>query len=56
VFTNEFLKDAKLVTDLFWPKLTESEAYKWLSTTPLKSFGGGMDKAVPDKISFFGIE
>jgi hypothetical protein len=56
VFTEEFFKDAKLVTGPFWPKLSQSEAYKWISITPLKSFGGGLDEAVPVNESFLGIE
>jgi hypothetical protein len=56
VFSQDLFTDARLVTGQFWPLVGTSEAYKWLSITPLKSFGGGMDEAVPEYVSFLGIE
>jgi hypothetical protein len=56
VFNEELFSDAKLITGPFWPVMSKSEVYKWLSSTPLKSFGGGLDDAVPDYVSFMAID
>ncbi len=51
IFTPDFFKESKEVNTPFWSVLSNSEAYRWLSPTPLKVFGGGRDEAVPDYVA-----
>jgi len=56
VFHQDFFNDARLVTGPFWSLVAQSEAYRWLSTTPIQIFGGGMDEAVPTSEAFIAVE
>jgi len=51
LFTQDLFTESKAANGPFWSILSTSEAYRWLSPTPLKVFGGGMDEAVPDYIA-----
>jgi pimeloyl-ACP methyl ester carboxylesterase len=55
VFTEEFIRDAKANSSSFWRILNNSEAYRWLSPTPLRAYGGGKDEAVPDYIATLAV-
>lgn len=51
VFTQDLFTESKAAVTPFWSILSTYEAYRWLSPTPLKIFGGGRDEAVPDYIA-----
>lgn len=55
VFTPKFIADAKANSSDFWRVMSNSEAYRWLSPTPLQAFGGGKDEAVPDYIATLAV-
>jgi hypothetical protein len=48
VFTAEFFQDARNPNTEFWNILERSEAYRWLSPTPLRAYYGLLDEAVPE--------
>jgi dienelactone hydrolase len=54
-FTETFLNDAKSADAPFWKLLSDSEAYRWFSHTPLMAFYGMRDEAVPDYIASLAI-
>lgn len=51
LFTKELFDDSKASVGPFWSILAGSEAYRWLSPTPLQVYGGGQDEAVPDYVA-----
>lgn len=56
VFTTDFYQDAKSVNTPFWQILASSEAYRWLSPTPLRAYYGLQDEAVPEYISTLAVD
>jgi hypothetical protein len=58
---NEFLKadfveDMKMGRGKVFKILHESEAYRWVSSTPLRAYYGMQDEAVPDYIARLAVE
>ena len=56
VFTDDFFKEGKSVNTPFWKILASSEAYRWLSPTPLRAYYGLKDEAVPEYISTLAVD
>ena len=56
VFTADFYQDAKSVNTPFWQILASSEAYRWLSPTPLRAYYGLQDEAVPEYIASLAVD
>jgi pimeloyl-ACP methyl ester carboxylesterase len=56
VFTAQFYKDARGISAPFWNILANSEAYRWLSPTPLRAYYGMKDEAVPDFIASMAVD
>jgi hypothetical protein len=56
VFTAQFYQDARGITAPFWNILANSEAYRWLSPTPLRAYYGMKDEAVPDFIASMAVD
>jgi hypothetical protein len=55
VFTPEFFQDGQTAQKPFWQVLENSEAYKWLSVTPLRAYYGMHDEAVPEYIASLAV-
>ncbi|MFM7014786.1 MAG: hypothetical protein ACKOX3_00515 [Bacteroidota bacterium] len=55
VFTPQFFAEGQTVNAPFWRVLGESEAYKWLSPTPLRAYYGMHDEAVPEYIASLAV-
>jgi pimeloyl-ACP methyl ester carboxylesterase len=55
-FTETFFKDAKNADAPFWKLLSDSEAYRWFSNTPLMAFYGMRDEAVPNYIATLAVD
>lgn len=55
-FTNTFFQEAQNSNTLFWQLLASSEAYRWLSPTPLRAYYGLHDEAVPEYIAALAVE
>ncbi|MCG9879774.1 MAG: prolyl oligopeptidase family serine peptidase [Bacteroidia bacterium] len=56
LFTPQFFDDAKATRGMFWKTLAASEAYKWYSRTPFRSYYGLKDEVVPDYLATLGVE
>jgi pimeloyl-ACP methyl ester carboxylesterase len=52
----EFVEDMKMGRGKVFKILQESEAYRWVSTTPLRAYYGMQDEAVPDYIARLAVE
>jgi pimeloyl-ACP methyl ester carboxylesterase len=52
----EFIEQMTLGAGSFVQLLDESASYRWLSRTPLRSYYGGRDEAVPDFIAGLAVE
>ena len=55
LLTPEFIKEVQLGISPLCHALTESEGYRWKSTTPLRSYYGGKDEAVPVDLAQLAI-
>lgn len=55
-FTPLFFSDAKNADNKFWQILSSSEAYRWLSPTPLRAYYGLKDEAVPEYIATLAVD
>jgi hypothetical protein len=55
-FTQELFDDAAQADTRFWEIISSSEAYRWLSPTPLRAYYGGRDEAVPDFIAKLAVD
>lgn len=55
VFTEEFFQEGQSANTAFWHVLENSEAYKWLSPTPLRAYYGMRDEAVPEYIASLAV-
>ena len=55
-FTQELYDDAAQADTRFWEIMSASEAYRWLSPTPLRAYYGGRDEAVPDFIAKLAVD
>jgi hypothetical protein len=56
VFTADFYQDARSVNTPFWQILASSEAYRWLSPTPLRAYYGLRDEAVPEYVATLAVD
>lgn len=54
--TPEFIKEVQLGSSPFCQALAASEGYRWKSTTPLRSYYGGKDEAIPVDLAKLAIE
>lgn len=54
--TPEFVKEVQLGSSPFCHALTANEGYRWKSTTPLRSYYGGKDEAIPVDLAKLAIE
>ena len=52
----EFIEQMKLGTSKLSKILNESEAYRWVSKTPLRAYYGMNDEAVPDYLAHLAID
>lgn len=56
VFTTQFFDEARSVNTPFWTILQASEAYHWLSPTPLHAYYSLSDEAVPEFLSKLAVD
>jgi pimeloyl-ACP methyl ester carboxylesterase len=56
VFNQQFFTDARNINTPFWNILANSEAYRWLSPTPLRAYYGLKDEAVPEFIATMAVD
>ncbi len=55
-FTPAFFEEAQAAQTAFWGILAASEAYRWLSPTPLRAYYGMKDEAVPEYIAKLAVD
>jgi pimeloyl-ACP methyl ester carboxylesterase len=56
LLSTEFFESGKKATSKFWRMMDASEAYRWISPTPLRAYSGGQDEAVPEYLAKYAVE
>jgi len=52
----EFIEQMRLGTANLIPLLEKSQAYRWVSQTPLRAYTGGRDEVVPDYLARLAVD